>query len=391
MKQASLLILGGTLLSGACATASAQSDVTIYGIVDVAMIHLTHHVGSSDTYMRSGPKDGSRLGFKGTEDLGNGTKALFVLEAGYNVDDGTAGQTNSLFNRAAYVGLSNKSLGTVTVGRQYAPYFEYLSPLGPVPPVTGSAGDHPGDIDGMDITIRNNNSVKYTSPTWHGFTLGVMGATGEQARDSAGPSGDAYSAAIKFESGAWRSALAYQVLKNGPKQASWDTTTASSFSKSQLNAGYLSANDVQYVAAGTHWQQGALGLGGSVSNVQYRPNEGSLFHSTAIFNTGALVGTWQTATPWLLGAGLTYTRATSANGITDAASYRQLSLQQAYWFSKRTSVYVLEALQVAHGQTLAANGVGTVDAGAIIGTSQSGLLADGRRQTMLGLGLRHAF
>lgn len=372
-------------------TASAQSNITVYGIVDVAAVHLTHHVGSTDTYMRSGPKDGSRLGFRGTEDLGNGINALFVLEAGYNVDDGTAGQSGSLFNRAAYVGLSSKSFGTVTVGRQYAPYFEYLSPLGPVPPVTGSAGDHPGDIDGFDITIRNNNSVKYTSPKWHGFTLGVMGAAGEQASNSAGPSGDTYSAAIKYETGAWRSALAYQVLRNGPRQASWDTTTASSFSKSQLNAGYLSANDVQFIAAGTHWQGGPLGLGGSFSNVQYRPNAASLFRSTAIFNTAALVGTWQSATPWLLGAGLTCTRATNANGITDAAQYRQLALQQAYWFSKRTSVYVLEALQLAQGRTLGVNGVTAVDAAAIIGTSQSGLLSEGRRQAMLGVGLRHAF
>jgi predicted porin len=390
MKQPSLLILGGALFS-AFGTASAQSNITVYGIVDAAVVHLTHHVGSTDTYMRSGPKDGSRLGFKGTEDLGNGLNALFVLEAGYNVDDGTASQSGSLFNRAAYVGLSSKSLGTVTIGRQYAPYFEYLGPLGPVPPVTGSAGDHPGDIDGFDITIRNNNSVKYTSPTWHGFTLGVMGAAGEQASNSTGPSGDTYSAAIKYETGAWRSALAYQVLHNGPKQASWDTTTASNFSKSQLNAGYLSADDVQYVALGTHWQGGQLGLGGSFSNVQYRPNASSLFLSTAVFNTAALVGTWQTATPWLLGAGLTYTRATSANGITDAASYRQLALQQAYWFSKRTSVYVLEALQLAQGQTLGVNGVTAVDAAAIIGTSQSGLLSEGRRQAMLGVGLRHAF
>ena len=389
MKQTTPLILGGMLLSGACGSAAAQSAVTVYGIVDVALTHLTHHANAGDTYMRSGPKDGSRLGFKGSEDLGGGTKALFVLEAGYNVDDGSAGQAGSIFNRASWVGLSNDRLGTLSAGRQYAPYFDFLAPLGPVPPVTGAAGDHPGDIDGFDITIRNNNSVKYTSPDWHGVTVGVMAAAGEQAEH--GGSGSAYSAAVKYEGGPWRYALGYQVLKNGPNQANWDPTSASSFAKSQINAGYLSARDVQYVAAGARWQHARLSLGGSLSNVQYRPNATSRFRDTAIFNTGALLATWQTASPWLLGAGLTYTRASSANGIRDAARYRQLSLQQAYWLSRRTSIYLLEAVQRAHGRTLGTDGASQVDAGAVIGTSQSGLVADGPRQSMLALGLRHAF
>jgi predicted porin len=390
MKQTSIFVLGGMLLSGACMPAAAQSSMTVYGIADAAITHLDHRAGAATTYMRGGPKDGTRIGFKGTEDLGNGNSVLYVLEAGYNIDDGTAGQTGSIFNRAAYVGLSNKRLGTLTAGRQYSPYFDFLTPLGPLPVVTGAAGDHPGDIDGFDVTIRNNNSVKYKSAAWHGVTVGAMAAAGEQA-EGAGSAGASYSAAVKYDGGPWHYALGYQLLKNGVNQASWDATAAGSFSKSAVNAGYLSARDVQYLATGLRYEFDRFSVGGTLSNVQYRPNAHSLFHDTATFNTASLLASWQTASPWAFGAGALETRATKANGIDDPASYLQFSLMQAYWLSKRTVVYLLEATQRAHGRTLSANAAGQIDAGAVLGVSQTGLVSDSRTQTAFTLGLRHAF
>lgn len=392
MKQTPFLVLGGLLLSGACGSAMAQSSLTVYGIADAALTHLDHRAGAATTYMRGGPKDGNRIGFKGVEDLGNGLRALFVLEAGYNIDDGSQAQSGVLFNRAAWIGLSDRRLGTVSVGRQYAPYFEFLTPLGPLPVVTGAAGDHPGDIDGFDVTIRNNNAVKYTSPTVGGVTVGVLAASGEQAgRAGESGSGDAFSAAGKYDNGPWHYALGWQVLKNGPNRTNWDATSSAGFSKSPLNAGYLSARDVQYFAAGMRYQNGPLSLGGSVSNVQYRPDAASLFRDTATFNTTALLAGWQTATPLMLGVGVTHTRASHANGIDDPASYLQFALQQAYWLSKRTVVYLLESTQRAHGRTLSVGASSVIDAGAAIGVSQSGLVADSRRQRMITLGLRHAF
>lgn len=389
MKQPKLLILGGVLLSSACGMAAAQSNVTMYGIVDVGVMKIDNLPGGSKTYMRAGSKDGSRLGFLGSEDLGGGLKAIFKLEAGFNPDDGSSGQAGSLFNRAAFLGLSDKKLGTLTVGRQYSSYFDAVNPLGPVPVVTGAAGDHPGDIDGFDITIRSNNSIKYTTANWHGFTASAMVAAGEQAGHAG--SGGEHSASIKYDGGAWRHALAYQVLKNGPNQANWDSTASTSFSKSAVNAGYLSASDVRYIAAATRYQQARWSLGGSFSNVQYHANAASLFRDTASFNTGALLATWQTSSPWILGAGFTYTRANRANGISDAANYRQFSLQQSYWLSKRTAIYILEATQRARGQTIGADGISVIDANASVGVSQSGTVASDRHQSLVGIGLRHAF
>jgi predicted porin len=389
MKNNNLLMLISVLLSGVCSNATAQSNVTLYGIVDAGLGYSSNQLGNHNTYVRSGNKDANRLGFRGIEDIGGGTQVQFTLESGFNLDDGTFAQSGVLFNRQAFVGISNKKLGTLTAGRQYSPYYNFLSPLGPVPVVTGTLGDHPGDIDGFDVTIRHNNALKYISPDWHGASVGLMAAAGEQAGHHG--TGGAVSAAAKYDRGAWRYALGYQMLKNGVQQATWDPTSSSSFIKSPINAGYLSAQQVQYLAAAIRYQDNKLGVGGSLSNVQYRPNATSRFSGIATFNTAAVLASWQTASPWLLGAGLSYTRTNAANGITDTANYRQLTLQQAYWLSKRTSIYLLEAVQRARGKTLGANGVSLIDAVASVGGSNGATPSSDGSQNVYMLGVRHAF
>jgi predicted porin len=148
---------------------------------------------------------------------------------------------------------------------------------------------------------------------------------------------------------------------------------------------------VQYLAVAARYQMGSIGLGGVVTNVQYRPNSGSLFDGTAIFNTAGAHIAWTTTTPWILSAGYSYTRENKANGITDSANYRQLSLEQVYTLSKRTVIYFLEATQEARGKTLGANGIGPVDAVAVVGDSQTGTPSSTGRQNVFMAGLRHSF
>ena len=374
---------------------AAESNVVLYGAVDAALAYTSNQQGRANTYLRSGNKDGSRFGLRGTEDLGHGTELLFTLEAGFNLDDGSSLQAGSLFNRQAYVGLADRRLGTITAGRQYAPYFTFMSPLGPLGAVTGAAGASAGDIDGLSIIIRNSNAVSYVSPDWSGVRLGVMTASGEQAGSggfgSFGGTGGARSAALKYDGAAWRFGLGYQLLRNGPQRTAWDPTASSNFARSPVNAGYLTAGDVRYLAAGARRQIGAVSVGGTLTNVRYRPDGGSRFRDAAIFNTAGLVATWQTATPWVLGAAANYTRATAANGIANTANYRQLALQQAYWLSPRTAIYVLESFQRARGATLGADGVTIVDAVAVVGDSQAGSPSSNNRQSVIMIGLRHAF
>ena len=74
------------------------------------------------TVIDSSGLNGSRWGLRGNEDLGGGMKAVFVLESGLNIDTGAAASTTSMFNRQAFVGLDSSSFGTVSLGRHYSAY-----------------------------------------------------------------------------------------------------------------------------------------------------------------------------------------------------------------------------------------------------------------------------
>ena len=124
-------------LSAAAGMAAAQSNVTVYGIFDMALVRESGGTASS-TKMTSGVESGSRIGFKGTEDLGGGMSAIFLVENGFQGDTGAMGQGGLLFGRQAYVGLQG-SAGTVTLGRQYTP--QYLAVAAVDPFGSGTAGD----------------------------------------------------------------------------------------------------------------------------------------------------------------------------------------------------------------------------------------------------------
>jgi predicted porin len=167
----------------ATSLASAQSNVTIYGLLDVAVVHESGGTAGAMTKLTSGVGGGSRLGFKGTEDIGNGLKALFLLENGFQADTGAMGQGGLIFGRQAYVGLQG-GFGTVLVGRQYTP--EYLVVVFADPFGSGWVGDTKNLVATTGNAFsRMDNTVKYISPTLQGVTVELAAAPGEVAGDSA--------------------------------------------------------------------------------------------------------------------------------------------------------------------------------------------------------------
>ncbi|RZI41890.1 porin [Herbaspirillum sp. HC18] len=114
MKK-SLLALA--VLGAFAGVASAQTNVSIYGVADVGIERTKLSPGQSTTRLSSGIQSGSRLGFKGSEDLGGGMSAIFALENGYDISNGALGQGGLLFGRQAWVGL-NGGFGAVKFGRQ---------------------------------------------------------------------------------------------------------------------------------------------------------------------------------------------------------------------------------------------------------------------------------
>lgn len=168
----------------ACATllpiaAAAQSSVTLYGIADAGIEHVNKQVGGgSVTRVVSGGESGSRLGFRGVEDLGGGLRALFSLESGLNIDDGTLAQGGRLFGRSAFVGLSG-GFGQLTLGRHITVANDYglqFEPLGR--PTRFSAGAVDAAYAG-----RVDNSVRYQYVAGVNRIVGLYGL-GEVAGSS---------------------------------------------------------------------------------------------------------------------------------------------------------------------------------------------------------------
>ncbi|HEY8608714.1 MAG TPA: porin [Noviherbaspirillum sp.] len=158
MKK-SLLALA--VLGAFAGAASAQSSVTIYGVADVGIERFDNDGAAGATWgLTSGNQSGSRIGFRGTEDLGGGLKANFVLENGFNIDTGTLGQGGRLFGRQAWVGLSG-GFGAVKFGRQMTPIFvahDTIDPMG-----TGLSGAGSGMSAVFNpYGVRMDNTVNYS-------------------------------------------------------------------------------------------------------------------------------------------------------------------------------------------------------------------------------------
>lgn len=153
MKK-SLIALAVLAASGA---AFAQSSVTLYGIADVVI----HKDEAKKTTMTNGGVSGSRIGFKGTEDLGGGLKASFKLEQGVDVTTGAAAG----FNREASIGLSG-GFGEVRVGRLATAADDNA---GATNPVFDSVLAPTNVFRGL-TNSRVTQGIYYSTPTFGGFS-----------------------------------------------------------------------------------------------------------------------------------------------------------------------------------------------------------------------------
>lgn len=199
------------VLALAANAAMAQSSVTIYGIVDAGVV--SEHGGKNGAVNKVGSGVGSysRIGFKGTEDLGNGLSAVFVLESGFRVDDGTQDTSGSLFQRQAYAGLVSKDWGALTLGRQYTPLYNTIAAVAD-PFAVGYAGTAKNLLPVAGSLTRTSNTVQYVSPSFAGVTGEVAYAAGEAADDN--EAGRQMGAAAQYKNGPLTARLAYNNRDN---------------------------------------------------------------------------------------------------------------------------------------------------------------------------------
>jgi len=181
MKK-SLLAL--TVLGACTGSVFAQSSVTIYGVVDMALQH-ENDGRQSKTTLDSGEYSGSRIGFKGTEDLGGGLHANFTLESGFAANNGAFASTTRFFDRASWVGLSG-GFGSVRVGRMSSPIFIVADTLDPFDAglTSGKAGQATSTSGMLGIfhtAFRTDNTLNYTTADLHGFSSSLSYTFGQTA------------------------------------------------------------------------------------------------------------------------------------------------------------------------------------------------------------------
>lgn len=183
----------------------AQSSVELYGVVDANYQRASQGGVSASRLVGAGSNAASRLGFRGSEDLGNGLRASFVLEGGLNVDNGTGAANNTnnqasgavpaaglAFDRRSTISLSGKSWGELRLGRDYLPTFWNFNQFDPF--TTVGSGNSRNVSQNANFThaartatpIRASNSIGYFLPSGLGGVYGqAMYALGENASNAA--------------------------------------------------------------------------------------------------------------------------------------------------------------------------------------------------------------
>lgn len=389
-------LLLGTLAASLSAGAHAQSSVTLYGIADAGVEFLTgapNATGEATHLLRaeSGGVKSSRIGLKGSEDLGGGLKAIFKLESGFDLSNGKFSQNNTLFNRQAYVGLQSDQFGTVTLGRQYDSGVDYLAPLSleGAGPGVNLAG-HPFDNDNLSSTFSLNNAVKYSSANYAGFEFGGLYSFSNSPGDFA--NGRAWSVGGKYSYGPLNVAAAYTQQNNNNPNAinSAGATTGDANIQARLQRTFgVGANYAFGPAAvgfvWTHAQidglgglsSGGVALGGINSGLNLHLDNFELNGAYHLTPALALVGSY------------TYTdgTVTGTGGGNESPKWHTVVLATDYSLSKRTDVYLAGVYQHASGN------LGDVDGAPVANVAAINTLpaSSTNNQIAATVGLRHRF
>jgi GBP family porin len=372
-------------LTGVFATAAhAQSSVTLYGLIDAGITYTNNQHGHSNWQETSGSVNGSRWGLRGSEDLGGGLKAIFTLENGFGINDGTLKQGGREFGRQAFVGLTSDQFGAVTLGRQYDSVVDYVGPLALTgTQYGGTQFAHPFDNDNLNNSFRVNNSVKYQSVNYGGFKFGGMYGFSNQADGFA--NNRAYSAGASYNWGGLNLGAGYlQLNSNGAtgaaaafnsggavssdntffaaRQQTWGAGANYAFGPATVGLVYTQTNlsGLAGIGAGASGQTAGIAFGGGSAHFQNIEANARYALTPAVSIAGSY----------------TYTRASLAG---TRPHWNQFNLQTAYALSKRTDVY----LQGEYQQ---------VNENAIVDADINGLGAsNNNKQIAVTAGLRHRF
>ncbi|OXC75333.1 porin [Caballeronia sordidicola] len=368
--SAGIALASWTLALTASGNAFAQSNVTLQGVIDSGVTYVNNQHGGAATLFDSGILTPTTLTLKGSEDLGEGNKALFELTTQFDSGSGaTVPGAGQIFNRTALVGLANDRLGSLTFGNQYDFMFETLSlgqydgallfgglydfRQGPFAAL-GVPGNPTGsfDFDRMAGGTRVPNAVKYRSPEISGLTFGVLygfgGVPGSFSADSTTSFG------ANYASGPLGLGAAYVEVKYP-----------------QLGNGH---DGIRNFGFGAHYKFARVLAMLLYTNTKNTASAAKI----DVYKGGVL---WSISGPWALGLDYQYMK---GNEVLQDNRAQQVATALQYNFSKRTTAYAEVVFQRASGDA-------AVTRAWINGLLQPDGAASNRSQTLARVGLQTKF
>ena len=350
------------MTAGLCSSA-AMAQVVIYGIVDTGVEYVTNTNAAGKSVVKMPSLTGSfpsRIGFKGTEDLGGDLKAFFVLENGFAPDTGVQGQGGRLFGRQANVGLKN-SYGTLTLGRQVNMTFMSMLKAD----VMGPNIHGMSNMDGYLPNSRSDNAIGYLGK-FSDFTVGATYSLGRDVSAAGGPAatncageaaGDSkacrqVTGLLAYDTKSFGVATAYDKLYGGPGAAGGLTNSSYNVERISLN-GYALVGEAK------------IGLG-----LIKRKTHAAADNTADLYYLGV---SYPFANDWVLD---TQVSRLNVKNSPDASTL--LTARATYNFSKRTAVY-------ASAGHIRNDGTAAIAAGA------GDTVGAGMNQTGIMTGIRHSF
>jgi predicted porin len=318
-----LSTIAGAVLTLACGLAQAQSNVNVYGVVDVGIKYDNSASPNGMWSESTGNRLGSRLGFRGTEQLGDGLRVAFTLESGFNPDDGTLNLGGRLWGRQAWVGLEG-GFGAAYLGRQYSSTYFALKAIDPFH--NQEAGDtqrtYGYGIGKVDPISRSDNTITYQTPALAGWYVRAGYKFGESANNFR--TNSSKFVGLVHDAGPWLMHVSWQDSDGVPLGAA-TTQLGGIVASTGLGSSTVRAKNA---FAGLVYNLGFLKL-----HAGYGDTRLSAVHATDIRNTllgvtvpvpvGAVIASWNRSDVRDL-----------ANGVS-----QQVGIGYTYPLSKRTELY----------------------------------------------------
>jgi predicted porin len=376
MLAAALLALG--VGSGA---AQAQSSVTLYGILDGGLRYQSISLANGDSATNFGGaygvQSGNRFGIRGVEDLGNGNRATFQLENGFDLGNGTSQQGGRMFGRAAWVGLENAGWGDVRLGRMTNLASDWL--VGAVDPFSAGFGQlNMGHAFTSGNTVRLDNTLMYRSPVMNGIQAGLGYSFATGLTSNGGTTGYGFetannsrqlTAGLKYANGPLYAVAAYDKAyaadssaQSGQSINSWNLGASYDLKVVKLAAGYGQTRDGFWAGSGAGATGASLATGpnGNTNALVFAPGVG--YNSYIVGATVPVNAVSRVLLSWTMIAPNTNMK--DAYNAQNQSSY---NLGYTYDFTKRTNLYTY------------------------VGQSVNYATIDTAKSTVVGVGMRHQF